>query len=438
MASLEILRAEGASFADAARDIVMFTPRHRTHGAFLGKHVGVGGRRTIDLSGLDYLALGSDPVVKRILAESLAEHDCGIPGSEAIIQTVQSAELEQALAHYHFGQGAAITFTAGYGTNFSIMEALGLRTHSHFVRMHCSTHLSPRTADAPTIFFLDGDLHFSARHGIRLARKIAPHTCFAHVFRTGDYEHLEQLLRRAADLHGRHAVRVILSDTVDSATGREFDVATLCAIAEAHDCVLYLDEAHAVGVIGPRGRGVAAKVEGFERYRERLVLMGTLTKVFCQPGGYVVLDDSRLAAMLKFCSPQHVFSAPIAPWIGNALVRILDLVAGPDGDARRARVRNCARLTGDALRAGGFDVIGAQDTPILATPLRNPRVGAQVLEFMQQEGFVISIFQGPLMPRGREVLRLAMRADLSEEEIQALASALARCRDALRFDRATE
>lgn len=435
MGTLGILRNEGTAFEQAAEDVAMFKPRHRTQGAFEGKHLHVGGERVVDLSGLDYLALGSDPEVKRLLAESLARHDCGIPGSEAIIQMAQSHELEEALARYHLGGGAAITFTAGYGANLSVMEALGLRTHSRFIRMHEVARPLYATAAAPTLFFMDGDLHFSARHGIRFARKLQPEACASVTFRTGDYEHLEQLLRQSLETHGENAVRVLLTDTVESATGREFDMTTLCRLAEQYDCMVYADEAHAVGALGPRGRGITAKVEGFERYRERLMIMGTLTKVLCQPGGYVVMSDAGLAQMLKFCSPQHVFSAPIAPWIASATVKVLELVEGEYGERRREQVRRISRQARERLSRADFELVGppGADTPIIAIPLRNARVGTQVLELMRRSGFIISVFQGPLMPVGREVLRLAMRSDLTPEDVERMVQALVRCRDTLRF-----
>lgn len=433
MGSLEILLEEGAAFARAAGHVAMFEPRHRTQGVFGGKHLMLEGKTCIDLSGLDYLALGSSPDVKQILMESLARHDCAIPGSEAIIQMGQSHELEEALARYHLGGGAAITFTAGYSANFSVMEALGLRTNSHFIRMHEQVAPMRATSEVPTIFFLDGDLHFSARHGIRFARKLSSELCFAHTYRTGDCEHLVSLLRRSFESHGDRAVRVILTDSVESATGKEFDMAALCRVAEDHDCLLYVDEAHAVGVIGPQGRGVTAKVRDFERYRNRLMLMGTLTKVFCQPGGYVVMGDPGVARLLKFCSPQHVFSAPIPPWIASAAVRVIDLVAGGHGDRRRERVLRLSRYARERLTKADFEVISHQDTPILATPLRNPAVGTQVLESMRRAGYLLSVFQGPLMPPGKEVLRIAMRADLEPEEIDGMVAALVRCREVLRF-----
>ncbi|HEX8304564.1 MAG TPA: hypothetical protein VF612_06790, partial [Jatrophihabitans sp.] len=123
--ALDTLKAEGAAFLAAAAEIPIFTPRHRSTGPFSGGTLALSHGEALDLAGLDYLALGSEPAVKAILADSLASHDCAIPGSEAVIQTQQTYDLEAALGAYHFGAGTAATFTSGYSTNFALMEALG-------------------------------------------------------------------------------------------------------------------------------------------------------------------------------------------------------------------------------------------------------------------------------------------------------------------------
>ncbi|HEY0698206.1 MAG TPA: aminotransferase class I/II-fold pyridoxal phosphate-dependent enzyme [Micromonospora sp.] len=430
---IDVLRAEGRAFQQAAAEVAVFAPRHRTVGAFTGGRLSLDSGPALDLSGLDYLALGSDPTVKALMAGALTEHDCAIPGSEAVIRTAQVRELEDELARFHLGTGTAITFSAGYAANFALMEALGLRTGSHFLQLHRDAFPPPVSAAVPTVFFLDGDLHFSARHGVRFARRLRPAGCRAVTYRAGEPEHLAELLRRSRRTDGAHALRVIVTDTVESATGREFDMAALCALAESYDCLLYADEAHAVGVLGPQGRGVTAKVPGFERYRDRLIVMGTLTKALCQPGGYAAMTDPSVAALLRFCSPQHVFSAPVAPWVAAATVRILDLVAGPYGEARRRRLADLTSYAHRRLRDAGFEPVSADPTPILAVPLREPRLGERVLEFLARLGYVVSVFQAPLMPVGREVVRIGLRADLAEDDVDGLVEALRRCRKELAF-----
>lgn len=430
----KILAAESTEFLAAAAAIPVFTPRHRTTGPFTGGRLQLGHGEAWDLAGLDYLALGSAPQVKAIMRQALADHDCAIPGSEAVIQTHQTHALEQALGRLHFGDsGTAATFSSGYSANFAVMEALGLRTNSHFLRMHRATIPPGDSAEMPTIFFLDGDLHFSARHGIRFATKLYPEGCHSHTYRTGDHEMLEQLVERSWRELGDRAVRIIVTDSVESATGQEFDLGGLCALAERYDCLLYVDEAHAVGVLGPQGRGVTAALTDYDRYRHRLIIMGTLTKAFCQPGGYVAMSDPGLAALIKFCSPQHVFSAPIAPWTAAASVRVLELVAGPFGDQLRERLARLSRYARQALTDQGFELVAESDTPILALALNSPDLGDEVLEYMGLQGFLVSIFQAPLRAIGHEVVRIGLRADLSYDDIDRLVSALQRCRDKVRF-----
>ncbi|WP_164992481.1 aminotransferase class I/II-fold pyridoxal phosphate-dependent enzyme [Streptomyces sp. L2] len=433
--SVRILTEEGQRFRRLSQsELTIAEPRHRTHGDFTGKQLRIAGRTVIDLSGLDYLALGSDPKVKELMRRNLQRHDCGIPGSEAIIRTWQVERLEQELAAYHFGvSAAAITFTAGYPVNFSLMEALGLRGNSFFLRMHADAVGDWPTAKAPTLFFVDSDLHFSARHGIRFATRLRPDRCSSRIYPTGDLARLEEQLQESQREVPGPAVRIILTDTVDSATGHETDMAPLCALAERYDCLVYADEAHAVGVIGPQGRGVTAKVENFDRYRNRLILMGTLTKAFCQPGGYVVLNDPDLAALLKLCSPQHVFSAPVPPWIADTARQMIPLVAGPHGDRRRRRLEHVSLTLREMLLDDGFDLVGNSASPIIALPLRRPELGEKVLHLLCDLGFVASVFQGPLRARGQEVLRLAMRADLTDGDLEALGEALNCCREKLHF-----
>ena len=427
------LQGEGAAFIAAAAHIPIFTPRHRSTGPFTGGRLSLGHGEAVDLAGLDYLALGSEPEVKAVLMESLAAHDCAIPGSEAVIQTQQTYDLETALGAYHFRTGTGVTFTSGYATNFALMEALGLRSNSQFLRMHRSAPLLAMATDVPTAFFLDGDVHFSVRHGVRFARKLDPQGCTAQTYRTGDLGHLEELLARSYTELGDRAVRIIATDTVESATGREFEMGPLCELAERYDCLVYADEAHAVGVLGPGGRGVTATLADFDRYRDRLIIMGTLTKAFCLPGGYAAMTDAGIAALLRYCSPQHVFSAPIAPWSSAAGIRILDLVAGPYGDRRRARLRQLAEQTRAGLLERGFELVEHSNTPILAIPLALPELANQVLEYLALQGFLVSIFQAPLRAIGQEVVRIGLRADLGDDDVERLVQALDRCREKVRF-----
>jgi 8-amino-7-oxononanoate synthase len=431
--AIDTLRADGAAFLAAAAEIPILAPRHLSTGPFTGGRLSLSHGEALDLAGLDYLALGSEPAIKSILLESLVSHDIGIPGSEAVIQTQQTYDLETALGAYHFGTGTAVTFTSGYTTNFSLMEAIGLRGNSHFLRMHRSAPLAAMSTDVPTVFFLDGDLHFSVRHGVRFARKLQPHGCTVQNYRAGDLDQLEELLVRSHAELGERAVRVIATDTVESATGRVYEMGPLCELAERYDCLLYADEAHAVGVLGPGGRGVTAMLADFDRYRSRLIIMGTLTKAFCQPGGYAALTDAGVAALLRYCSPQHVFSAPMAPWSSAAALRVLDLVAGPFGEARRLRLRQLADQARQGLLDRGFELVGQSRAPILAIPLALPEVADQVLQYLALQGFLVSIFQAPLRPLGEEVVRIGLRADLTEADIERLVQALDGCREKLRF-----
>lgn len=475
MSVSQSLRREPAVFQRSPERASSFaSPRPRTQGVFDGKHLRIAGDDgAVDLSGHDYLAFGAAPQIKQIMMESLARHDAAIPGSAAFAPEESARALGRALVRYHFGaepqapapasasvpgpspgtscdpgedDGVTLTFTASAGTHVTLLEALGLHLQAHVVPQPAPPPSSQSSSQpglpvrfpdnsgahalaTPVSLFIDGDLSFSARHAVRLAHKLAPGRCQAQAFRAGDLQHLAELLAADCELHGARALRMIVSDAVDPATGKLFDLASLCHLAEEYDCLLFVDESHGVGVHGPLGRGVTAELSAFARYRDRLILMGTLTKAFCQSGGYVTMRAAVVARLQALFGRQRLPSAPLAPWMASALVDVVALVSGEFGDKRRERLRAITRRTGELLRAAHFELIGTPHSPILAMPLREATLATAVLEELQQSGFLVSVFQGPRMPAGGEVIRLALRADLEPDDIDRLVAALVRCRD---------
>lgn len=484
MSVSQSLRREPAVFQRSPERAPSFaSPRPRAQGVFDGKHLRIAGDDgAVDLSGHDYLAFGAAPQIKQIMMESLARHDAAIPGSAAFAPEEAARALGRALVRYHFGarpgtrasaatatttapgtgtcedecedecedDGVTLTFTAAAGSHVTLLEALGLHLQTHVVPQPAPPPSSPpgspqatapgapvRFPDnsgahalaTPVSLFIDGDLSFSARHAVRLAHKLAPGRCQALAYRAGDLQHLAELLAADCEQNGDRALRMIVSDAVDPATGKLFDLASLCHLAEEYDCLLFVDESHGVGVHGPLGRGVTAELSAFARYRDRLILMGTLTKAFCQRGGYVTMRAAAVARLQRLLGRQHLPSAPLAPWMASALVDVVALVSGEFGDKRRERLRAITRRTGELLRAAHFELIGTPHSPILAMPLREVSLATAVLEELQQSGFLVSVFQGPRMPAGGEVIRLALRADLEPDDIDRLVAALVRCRD---------
>lgn len=485
MSVSQSLRREPAVFQRAPERAPSFaSPRPRAQGVFDGKHLRIAGDDgAVDLSGHDYLAFGAAPQIKQIMMESLARHDAAIPGSAAFAPEESARALGRALVGYHFGaepgatgsgsgsgsgsdagtatasasppgagagtsgdpgedDGLTLTFTASAGSHVTLLEALGLHLQTYVVPQPAAPpgaspgspvrfpdNSGAHALPTPVSLFIDGDLSFSARHAVRLAHKLAPGRCQALAYRAGDLQHLAELLAADCEQSGDRALRMIVSDAVDPATGKLFDLASLCHLAEEYDCLLFVDESHGVGVHGPRGRGVTAELSAFARYRDRLILMGTLTKAFCQSGGYVTMRTAVVERLQRRFGRQRLPAAPLAPWMASALVDVVALVSGEFGDKRRERLRAITRRTGELLRAAHFELIGTPHSPILAMPLREVSLATAVLEELQQSGFLASVFQGPRMPAGGEVIRLALRADLEPEDIDRLVAALVRCRD---------
>src|SRR5262249_55715704 len=137
-----------------------------------------------------------------------------------------------------------------------------------------------------------------------------------------DLEYLQRLLRQ----HGGGANRrFIVSDSVFSMDGDTADVAGLMDLAERHDAVLILDEAHATGVLGEQGRGLTDTLPAAKAHSERLVKLGTLSKALGSQGGYV-LGSRRLIDYLINRARPYIFSTALAPPLAAAARRAVSLV----------------------------------------------------------------------------------------------------------------
>jgi 7-keto-8-aminopelargonate synthetase-like enzyme len=191
---------------------------------------------------------------------------------------------------------------------------------------------------------------------------------------------------------------------------------SLCSIAEEHDCLLYLDEAHAVGTLGPHGKGIAADFKEIEKYKDRILTMGTLTKTLSQLGGYVALFNTELDRFLRACSPQYIFSAPVPPWIAEATIRIIKLISGDFGEERRQRLKSISKYLRTKLLENGFDILNSESQIIPALIGEQSRA-EKIRNLLEEQGFLVSLFKYPAVPKDGSLIRFSLCADITEEEI---------------------
>ncbi len=344
------------------------------------------GRALIDASSNDYLGLSQHPLVRARASGWAERYGAGAPASRLVTGTRDiTLAVEEKLAAFKQCE-AALLFSSGFQANATVIPAL-----------------ATVGADS-TVIFSDALNHASIIHGARAAR------CPVEVFRHNDLEHLDHLLRR----HGVGR-KLILTESVFSMDGDRADLAALVQLAERHGAALYVDEAHATGVLGPQGRGLAAECGGVD------VVMGTLGKAFGAFGAYIAGSRTLIDWLVNRC-PGFIYTTALPPAVLGAVDAALDLVPAMD-DERTRLLRNAQRLR-ELLAQRNYDTLGSttQIVPAVIGSAQDALAAAQSLE---DAGVLTVAIRPPTVPEGTSRLRLTLSSRLDENHMQRLLDAVA-------------
>ena len=344
-----------------------------------------GGATLVDFSSNDYLGLAQHPLLAERAAEWGARYGAGSGASRLVTGTHDAhLALEAKIAAFK-GTEAALLFPTGWQCNNAVLAAL-LR------------------AAPDTLLFVDRLIHNSLHAGSAGRRQIR----FDH----NDLGHLAALL----DEHqGAPGPRLIVTESVFSMDGDRADIAALSALAKQHDAFLYIDEAHATGVLGPQGRGLSAEHPGAAD-----LVMGTFSKALGSFGAYVAGSATLIDYLVNACG-GFIFSTAPPPTMLGAIDAALDLVPGMA--AERATLAG----HGDHLRArlddAGIDTADSttQIVPAIVGPAEETLALAQALI---GEGLFAAAIRPPTVPPGTSRLRLALRATHAGADIDRLADAI--------------
>ncbi len=338
------------------------------------------GRELIDFSSNDYLGLARHPLLTERAREWTARHGTGSGASRLVTGTSEAhLALEAKIAAFK-GTEAALIFASGWQANAAVIPAL--------------------LAAIPGVaVFTDRLIHASMHAGVAMAG------VRQHRFRHNDLDHLETLLAsKGADA----PARLILTESVFSMDGDRADLQRLTAIAEAHDAALFVDEAHATGVLGPQGRGLSAEVPG----RIDLV-MGTFSKALGGFGAYVAGSRVLIDYLVNTAS-GFIFTTAPPPAVLGAIDAALDLVPGMD--AERAHLAALGDRLREGLDALGLDH-GESSTQIVPAVIGAEDAAMALSAKLEAAGFLASAIRPPTVPPGTSRLRLALRASHSDADI---------------------
>jgi 8-amino-7-oxononanoate synthase len=342
----------------------------------------IDGRQVINFASNDYLGLAGDPRLARAAARCLEDAGTGVGSSRLICGNHREhVALEAAVADW-LHHDAARLFNSGYAANVGILTAL-LR--------------------AGDVVFSDELNHASIIDGCRLSR--------AQVV---VYPHADTAALEAALATHRGRRRIVVSESLFSMDGDLADVATLAALCKRHDAALILDEAHAIGVLGPEGRGVAA-AHGVSPD----VMVGTFGKALGSFGAFAA-TSKPISDLLWNRARSLVFSTGLPASVAAASRSAVDLVRGSEGADRRATLERSARF----LRAQIPRALGASASPIVPIIVGDDRVAMACTDELLAHGLFVQGIRPPTVPPGTSRLRVGLSARHSAQQLEVLALSL--------------
>ncbi len=359
--------------------------RRRVTESAQGPELVVDGRRMLTFCSNDYLGLAADPRLAEALSRGVARYGVGA-GAAHLISGHSRAHhaLEEELAEFT-GRERTLLFSTGYMANLGVISALLGRSDSVF---------EDRLNHASLI---DGGLLSRAR----LRRY--PHA---------DVAALADQLGQAA---GR---RLVVSDGVFSMDGDVAPVAALAATCAAHEAWLMIDDAHAIGVLGPQGRGSTAAA-GLEQTQVP-ILMGTLGKALGTAGAFVAGSEDLVETLIQQARP-YVYTTAMPPAVAEA-TRVSLRIAQQE-EWRRERLHGLiTRFRHGAGRIGL--VLMDSTTPIQPILLGSSERASEWSEALQREGVLVSAIRPPTVPEGSARLRVTLSASHTVAQIEALLAVL--------------
>ncbi|MCE9552779.1 MAG: glycine C-acetyltransferase [Planctomycetes bacterium] len=358
------------------------TKRERTITSPQGAHIGVLDRPDVlNMCANNYLGLSSDPRIVAAAHAALDRWGYGLSSVRFICGTQQvHRELEDALSRF-LGTDATILYSSCFDANGGLFETI-------------------LTADDAIIS--DELNHASVIDGIRLckAKRLRYKNC--------DMADLEARLFEAKDA----PVRLIATDGVFSMDGTIAPLAAICELADKHEAVVMVDDSHAVGVLGPGGRGTPEHCGVMDRVD---ILTGTLGKALGGASGGYTSGREEIIALLRQRSRPYLFSNSLAPPIVGASLAALELLASSD-ELRRRLVENTQYFR-QAISTTGFSIVPGEH-PIVPIMLGDAKLAVEMADRLLKRGVYVIGFSYPVVPLGKARIRVQLSAAHTRQDLE--------------------
>lgn len=350
-----------------------------------GSTVQIDGREVIMAGSNNYLGLTNDPRTIKAAQDVLAVYGTGCTGSRYLNGTLDlHLELEEKLANF-MGKDSCVLFSTGYQTNEGSIQTI---------------------ADRNDIIFSDRDNHACIVVGTQVSNAKTVR------FRHDDMDHLRAMIEKSDPEAGK----IIVTDGVFSMSGVIANIPELVEIAKEYNAGLYVDDAHAIGVIGDGGRGSASV---FNLQDDVDLISGTFSKSFASLGGFLV-GDREVIEYIRHHSPAHIFSASMPPANVATVLKSLEILQ--EEPWRLDRLDKISNYMREELRNLGFNVWSSQ-TPIIPVVIGDMFDCFEFWKELFEEGVYSNAVVPPAVPQNQALLRTSYMATHTDEQLDRILSA---------------
>ncbi|MDO9464412.1 MAG: 8-amino-7-oxononanoate synthase [bacterium] len=352
----------------------------KTCSQFKSSKLVLDGKELINFSSNNYLGLAGDPVLKEAACNAIEKYGCSSTASRLMCGNLDINEkLEKRIADFKRTE-AALTFNSGYMANIGVISALMGRQD---------------------VIFADKYNHASLVDGCILSR--AKLMRYPHK----DVKSLEQILKDV----GKYGRRLIVTDSVFSMDGDIAPLPEIIELANKYDCMVMIDDAHATGVLGEKGRGSAEYFDIPEGAID--IHMGTLGKALGSFGAYVAGSRSLMEFLINRAR-SFIFTTALPPSvIGSVIAAILILEMD---NTRIKTLNNNASYFRNQLRKEGFNILNTE-TQIIPLIVGENRKAIQFSRFLMQNGIFAVPIRPPTVPLNTARIRFSITAAHSKEEL---------------------
>ncbi|HET9981001.1 MAG TPA: glycine C-acetyltransferase [Ktedonobacterales bacterium] len=358
-------------------------------------HIGVAdGQEVLNLCANNYLGLADNPALIAAAKESLDRWGYGLSSVRFICGTQEiHKELEKGISDF-LGTEDTILYSSCFDANGGLFETI---------------------LGEEDVVISDELNHASIIDGIRLSK------AQRRRYFNRDMKDLEAQLQAASGARRR----LIATDGVFSMDGYVAPLKDICDLADRYNAMVMVDDSHAVGFVGPTGRGTPELHGVTDRVD---IVTGTLGKALGGASGGYTSGRREIVSMLRQRSRPYLFSNTVAPAIVGASLKALELLT--QSDDLRAKLRANTRLFRERMTALGFDILPG-DHPIVPVMLGDAAKATQLADRLLTKGIYVIAFSYPVVPQGKARIRTQVSAAHSEDDLLKAADAFAAARDEL-------